>query len=159
MSKNNPLVAILDRHHIPYTLHSQSYSTRTIEETAQARGISADSMLKCVLMRDLDDQLYLACTRGTKRVIPQAVRSHFDCRRVTCVAPTDVESRCGYALGTVNPVLLPTSVFRVFDHHIALTESITISSGNPLLGIGIKYADLIELCRLLGHPVQVSSVR
>lgn len=152
------MIALLERYQVPYQALHQSTATQSIEATAQARGIESRNMLKCVLLRNLDDQLFLACTRGTQRVIPQVVRSHFDCRRVTCVAPNDVEFRCGLALGTLNPISLDNRIVRVFDSTIPLKESVTISSGDPLLGIKLRFSDLQKVCQHLNLDVLVAPV-
>ncbi len=140
------VTSILDKYGVKYRRLTQTRPTVSIEDTAAARGIEPHTMLKCVLLRDMDEQLYLVCTRGTDKVVPPVIRPHLNCRRMTSVAYSDVELRCGHTPGTLNPLSLDTSILRVFNHQIGPDEQVTISSGDPLLGLALRFGDLIELC-------------
>lgn len=128
-----------------YRLLPQSKPTTTIEETAKERGIHPSQMVKCMLLRDMDNNYVLACSPGNQSVDPKKVRALLQCRRMTCVNIEDVEAITGFAIGTVGPLRLKIDMPIIFDHSIKQESLVTISSGDRLAGIALQVNDLIRV--------------
>ena len=119
----------LDQQQVNYRLLLQSKPTTSIEETAQERGIDPSQMVKCILLKDMGNQYALACTAGDRSVDPKKVRSILNCRRMTCVSLSDVESITGFKAGCVVPLALKRHMPIIFDPSIQNNSTVTISSG------------------------------
>lgn len=137
----------LDQQQVNYDLLLQSKPTTTIEETAKERGIRSSQMVKCILLRDMDNNYTLACSPGHRSVDPKKVRALLQCRRMTCVDIQDVEKITGFAIGTVGPLQLKSPIPILFDHSIQQQEIVTISSGDRLAGIALSLNDLVKLSK------------
>ncbi|MEZ9229695.1 aminoacyl-tRNA deacylase [Vibrio amylolyticus] len=148
MSKalTTPVTEYLDSQQIDYQLLHQTQPTITIEETARQRDVRPSQMVKSIVLRDMGNQYALACLPGDKSVDPKRVRALLNCRRMTCVARNEIESVTGYQAGTVNPLLLKSTMPIFFDSRLLKETTITISSGDPMLGVGLSCQDLIALC-------------
>ncbi|OIQ24311.1 aminoacyl-tRNA deacylase [uncultured Vibrio sp.] len=151
MSKTliTPVTQHLDAQQVDYHLLPQKHPTRTIEETAQQRGVRPSQMVKSIVLRDMGNQYALACLPGDRHVDPKRVRAILDCRRMTCVAMSDIEAITGYQAGTVNPLLLKNAMPIIFDAQLLTETTVTISSGDAVLGIALDCKDLISLCNPL----------
>ena len=136
----------LDQQQVDYRLLMQSKPTTNIEETAQERGIDPSQMVKCILLKDMGNQYALACTAGDHSVDPKKVRSVLNCRRMTCVSLTDVESITGFKVGCVGPLALKRHMPIIFDPSIQNNSTVTISSGDRMAGVALDLEDLMALC-------------
>lgn len=144
---STPITLYLDAQQVPYRLLPHATHATTIEAAARQRGIEPAQMVKCILLRDMGDQLALACAPGDRSVDPKKVRALLHWRRMTCVDLSQVEPITGYAIGTVTPLLLKTPMPIIFDHAILQHTLVTISSGSTLAGIALDVNDLVHLCR------------
>jgi Cys-tRNA(Pro) deacylase len=104
-------------------------------------------MIKCILLRDMDDQYALACVPGDQSVDPKKVRHHLGWKRMTCVSRDKVELITGYQIGAVTPLLIQHHMPILFDPSTRNEPIITISSGDRRAGIAMQTDDLILLCQ------------
>ncbi|CAM3510574.1 Cys-tRNA(Pro)/Cys-tRNA(Cys) deacylase YbaK [Vibrio aerogenes CECT 7868] len=147
--KNNfsetPLLVFLRQQQIAHRLLLQDKPANTIEEAAKLRGIRPCQMVKCILLRDMDNQYALACVPGHLSVDPKKVRAHLGWKRMTCASSEHVWQITGYQTGTVTPLLLKTPLPVLFDPAIQNEQEITISSGHLMAGIAMSSRDLVTL--------------
>lgn len=148
MSKpfHTPLMDFLDQQQVNYRLLRQKHETITIEDTAQARGIDSQQMVKSILLRDMSDRYALACVPGDQSVDPKKVRALLGWRRMTCVDHSQLEAITGYQLGCVAPLRLKQPMPIILDKRLKSQQVVSISSGKRLAGLAIELADLVRLC-------------
>ncbi len=132
---NTPLMQFLSSQHILFRLLPHQRPATTIEDAAQQRGIRPSQMVKAILLRDMGNIYALACAPGDRSVDPKKVRALLQCRRMTCVDQSDVESITGYEIGTVTPLLLKRHMPIVFDPSLFEEGEVTISSGDRMAGL------------------------
>ncbi|QUJ69168.1 YbaK/EbsC family protein [Photobacterium sp. GJ3] len=144
---DTPVTRFLQQEGIPFLLLPHSQPARTIEEAAQARGVSPELMVKTILLRDMGGLHVLACVPGTRQVDPKKVRGLFGCRRMTCADAKDVEAVTGLKIGTVAPVGLKHPLPVIFDESLKSCTRVNISSGNQMAGIELAFQDLALLCK------------
>lgn len=72
---STPITQYLDAQQVPYRLLPHATHATTIEAAARQRGIEPAQMVKCILLRDMGDQLALACAPGDRSVDPKKVRA------------------------------------------------------------------------------------
>lgn len=137
----------LEMQNVPFELLHHKTPAVTIEDAANQRGISPRQMVKSILLRDMDNNYTLACVPGDQQADPKKVRAILKCRRMTCVALSEVPEITGYTPGTVAPVLLSSNMNIFFDRRFQTLDNITISSGSNMAGVAMKTTDLIKLCK------------
>ncbi|MDN2482059.1 aminoacyl-tRNA deacylase [Vibrio agarivorans] len=148
--KNNfttPLTSFLQQQGVAFEILHQEYETVSIQDTASARGISPQQMVKSILLRDMSERYALACIPGDQSVDPKKVRSLLNWRRMTCVQLDQLESITGYKAGTVTPLLLKRAMPIVIDTRLSELDRVTISSGDRLAGLALAPSDLLKLCQ------------
>ncbi|OLQ91795.1 hypothetical protein BIY21_12940 [Vibrio ponticus] len=147
---NNPfgtkLTRYLAQQQVEFRLLMHSRPAVSIEDAATQRGIRPAQMVKAILLRDMGDLYALACVPGDQSVDPKKVRALLECRRMTCVDLSQVETITGYQIGTVTPLLLKQPMPIIFDPSLLDETEVTISSGSNLAGIALQCQDLVKLC-------------
>lgn len=142
---DTPVVRYLQKHKVCFRILMQEREAVSIEDAAQLRGIEPKTMLKTLVLRDMDNQYVLACCPGNKQIDPKKVRTLLSRRRMTCLSSEEVEQVTGYRVGTVNPLLLKQPLPIVFDNSILLNQNLTISSGERIAGIELSLDHLLNL--------------
>jgi prolyl-tRNA editing enzyme YbaK/EbsC (Cys-tRNA(Pro) deacylase) len=146
---------LLDAHAVPYVLLPHSQPVFTVEEAAAQRGVKAEEMVKCILLRESGRARYvMACLLGPDRLDHRAVRAHLEgnWKRLTFATAEEITAVSGYPQGAVNPLCLPDAVPVLFDQAIGRCQRVNISTGDLLFGLEMAAEDLIRLAgaRLVG---------
>ncbi len=144
---DTPIIRYLNEQQIDFRLLPHDSPAISVQETARQRGISTDIMVKSILLRDMDNHFTLACIPGSQQVDPKKIRALLQCRRMTCVSATEVETISGYAPGTLTPLKIPKEMNLFFDVRLRQLDNVTISSGDLMAGIQLKLTDLVQLCQ------------
>ncbi|CAH0527158.1 aminoacyl-tRNA deacylase [Vibrio hippocampi] len=142
---DTPITRFLQLSNVPFRVLIQEREAVSIEDAAQLRGIKPQTMLKTMVLRDMDNQYVLACCPGDKQVDPKKVRTLLSRRRMTCLSSDEVEAITGYKIGTVTPLLLKQPLPIVLDLDIKRNHTITISSGERIAGIELPLEQLLSL--------------
>lgn len=139
---------LLDAHYVPYRMLPHAEAVFTVEAAAAQRGVVKEEMVKSILLRESKRRRYvMACVTGDSRLNPQAVRAHLGegWKRFSFASADEIREVTGYTQGAVAPLCLPENLSVVFDQTIAQLTNVNISSGDPMAGLELKAADLIEL--------------
>ncbi len=144
---------LLDAQAVPYTLLPHTQPVFTVEEAAAQRGVKAEEMVKCILLRESGRTRYvMACLLGPDRLDHRAVRAHLKddhleggWKRLTFATAEAITAVTGYPQGAVNPLCLPDEVPVLFDEAIGRCRRINISTGDLLFGLEMDAQDLIRL--------------
>jgi prolyl-tRNA editing enzyme YbaK/EbsC (Cys-tRNA(Pro) deacylase) len=146
------ILEILDRETIPYRLLPHSEPVFTVEAAARQRGVVKEEMVKTILLRDRDGHYAVACVTGEARVDPRRVRDALsgmpetgEWKRLSFATPEEILAVTRCPMGAVAPVGLPQGVPVLFDVAIAACARVSISSGDPMLGLELDPGDLIRV--------------
>jgi Cys-tRNA(Pro)/Cys-tRNA(Cys) deacylase len=141
------VLTVFDEQGIPYRLLPHSEPVFTVEAAARQRGVAKEEMVKSILLRDRDERYVLACVTGDRRVDPKRVRDALpgDWRRLHFASPDEILAVTGCPMGAVAPVGLPEDVPVLFDEAIVACARVSISSGDPLLGLELDPQDLLRV--------------
>ncbi|USD65645.1 YbaK/EbsC family protein [Vibrio sp. SCSIO 43136] len=142
-----PLVEFLQQHGVAHRVLPHRTPTKSIEETAEQRGIRTCQMVKSIGLRDMDNNYALACVPGNRQADPKKVRALLNSRRMTCLTAQELVEITGYQLGCVTPLALKTPMPIFFDPSLLAETEVTISSGSNMAGIALNCQDLINLCQ------------
>jgi prolyl-tRNA editing enzyme YbaK/EbsC (Cys-tRNA(Pro) deacylase) len=160
-SVETKITRLLDAHSIPYRLLPHGEAVFTVEAAAKTRGVLVKEMVKSILLREKgagessNIRYVMACVPGDVRLLPQAVREYLpgDWRRLTFAWPDEILTVTGCVQGAVAPLCLPDGLPVVFDEAILQCEKVSISSGDPWLGLELQSADLFRLARALAGKI------
>lgn len=145
-SPSTAAIRLLEAHGITYRLLPHAEPVFTVEAAARQRGVPVEEMVKSILLRDKVGHHVLACVLGHARVRPQAVRLLMpdDWRRLSFADGDEITAITGYVQGAVAPLGLPQNVPVIFDSAIARCDTVNISSGDPMAGLELNAADLVD---------------
>ena len=139
---------LLEAEGVDFRLLPHDEPVFTVEEAAAQRGVTAEEMVKSILLRESKTSRYvMACVLGPDRVDYRAVREELpgDWRRLSFASAEEITAVTGYVQGAVAPLCLPEEVPVLFDESIARCRQVNISSGDPMAGIELNPHDLIRL--------------
>jgi len=137
---------LLDARNIAYRVLPHTEPVFTVEAAAQQRGVVKQEMVKSILLVDGDGRYVLACVTGEARLDPKAVRACLPTgwKRLRFASAAEIEQVTGYVVGAVAPLNLPAELPVIFDSAIAHCKRVSISSGDPMAGLEMDPADLIQ---------------
>jgi Cys-tRNA(Pro) deacylase len=138
------ILEVLDQSGISYRLLPHSEPVFTVEAAARQRGVVKEEMVKTILLRDKGGRYVVACVTGDVRVDPRRVRDALggNWRRLHFASPEEILEVTGCPMGAVAPVGLPAGVPVLFDVAIEACARVSISSGDPMLGLELDPNDL-----------------
>jgi Cys-tRNA(Pro)/Cys-tRNA(Cys) deacylase len=141
------IMDILDQAGIHYRLLPHSEPVFTVEAAARQRGVLKEEMVKSILLRDRDGHYVMACVTGDARVDPRLVRAALagEWRRLSFAGPDEILAVTGSPMGAVAPLGLPAGVPVLFDRAIPVCRRVSISSGDPMLGLELDPQDLLRV--------------
>jgi len=139
--------------HVPFRWLRHTRAALTVAEAAEQRGVTAETMIKALLLREkaAGGRFAMACIAGSRRLDLNAVRQHLgpNWKRLTFASEEEIVAVTSFSKGAMAPVPLPSALPLIFDEDIRLLPRVNISSGNPLAGIELASSELIKLC----HPM------
>lgn len=131
---------VLSEAGIPFEVRYHSEPVFTCETAAEQRGIRVSQIVKCMVGRGADGQLYVLLIPGDKLLKIKKARKHTGIG-IDLVPPDELAAEMGLIVGAISPVQLMGS--RMFmDPTVLDEEIIDISSGDPLAGVELKSKEL-----------------
>jgi len=143
------ITALLDAYGVSYRVLPHGEPVFTVAAAARQRGVVREEMVKSLLLRDKDRRYVMACVTGDARLNTRALRAQLppEWGRLCFARAEEIEAVTGCVMGAVSPLGLPDGVPVIFDRAIARCARVNISSGDPLAGLELDPADLIQLAR------------
>jgi prolyl-tRNA editing enzyme YbaK/EbsC (Cys-tRNA(Pro) deacylase) len=144
---------LLEKNLVAYRRLPHGEAVFTVEAAAKTRGVLIEEMVKSILLREkgsgasASGRYAMACVPGHARLNPQAVREYLpgEWRRLTFASSGEILMVTGCVQGAVAPLCLPDRLPVVFDEALLQCEKVSISSGDPWLGLELHPADLYRL--------------
>lgn len=149
---HTPIMDLLDREGVAYRRLPHDGPVFTVEAAARTRGVRVEEMVKSILLRDKGGRYVMGCVTGEAQIDPRAVRAVLppEWKRLSFAMADEIRAVTGCVQGAVAPLNLPPEVLVVFDEAIGRCAKVSISSGDPLLGLEL---DPAELARVAGARV------
>ncbi len=144
---HTPIMELLDQQGVPYRRLPHAEAVYTVEAAARTRGVRVEAMVKSILLRDKGGRYVMGCVTGEAQLDPQAVRAALppEWKRLSFASADEIRAVTGCVQGAVAPLNLPPEVPVVFDEAIGRCAKVSISSGDPLLGLELDPADLARV--------------
>ncbi|GAB4577861.1 MAG: YbaK/EbsC family protein [Anaerolineales bacterium] len=150
------ITELLEMHNIPYRRLPHGEAVFTVEAAAKTRGVVMEEMVKSILLKEKGGGRYvMACVPGDARLLPQNVRAYLpgEWRRLTFSTSEEILAVTGCVQGAVAPLCLPEDLPVVFDEALLQCEKVSISSGDPWLGLELHPVDLFRLARAVAGKI------
>jgi uncharacterized protein (TIGR02118 family) len=140
------LQAYLDSHQIPAEIVYPGAPTPSVPAAAQALGVETDQIVKSVVFL-VNDKPFLIYGCGTQRADPRkiAARLNVNRKQVRLANADQVLEITGYAVGTVPPVGLKTSMPVLMDPAVQQHQTVYAGGGGIDALLKISSADLLRL--------------
>jgi Cys-tRNA(Pro) deacylase len=140
------ITRLLDEHGIEYRVLHHNLPALTVASAAEQRGVAPTEMVKCILLVDKNHRYVMACVTGDARLSPNAVRAQLpdDWMRLSFASAREILGVTGHVQGAISPLGLPDDVPVILDLEIAQRNKVIVSSGDPMAGLEIDTANLIQ---------------
>ncbi len=157
---STPAVAALLRAHVDHRVHtyehdprSRSYGTAAADILTERFAVSADQILKTLVVRCSNSTLAVAVLPVTASLALKPVANALGTRKVALADRAEAERSSGYVFGGVSPLgqkkVLPT----VVDESALEWDRIFCSGGRRGLEIELDPRELVRLTRAVTAPV------
>jgi prolyl-tRNA editing enzyme YbaK/EbsC (Cys-tRNA(Pro) deacylase) len=156
MTMETDITYLLTQNNVSFRRLPHGEAVYTVEAAAKTRGVLIEEMVKSILLREKGSERFaMACVPGHARLLPQAVREYLpgDWRRLTFANSDEVLAVTGCVQGAVAPLCLPENVPVVFDNQLLACEKVSISSGDPWLGLELNPRDLFILAKAISGKI------
>lgn len=147
MTIKTKVTEFLDLKKINYKILPHDKEVFTCEDAAKVRGVVLEEMVKSMLLVDKDGKYVLACLLATDKVDTKKVTDMAGTKRLSFATKDEIKEVLGYIMGAVPPFVFDADVIVIFDEKIKDKEKVSISSGDPKSGMGLKSKDLIEMVK------------
>ena len=144
-----PISDLFDSLDIAYRWLLHSEPVYTIESAGRQRGVVLDEMVKSILLRDREGRTVMACVLGGARLDTRALQASLPpgWKRLHFASAEEIKAITGCVQGAVAPLALPEYVTVIFDEAIPRCQKVSISSGDPMVGIELLASDLLRAAR------------
>jgi prolyl-tRNA editing enzyme YbaK/EbsC (Cys-tRNA(Pro) deacylase) len=137
--------AILERKDIVHRLLEHAIPVYTAVDAATQRGVSLDRVVKCMVARTSDERLIILCIPGDQVLKIKKAR-HYLNSGLHLLERQELVERYGLTVGAISPLqFLELGAAFLLDPAVLDADVITISGGDPMLGIELRSADLLTL--------------
>lgn len=149
------VIRLLEKEGVAYRLLPHDQPVFTVAAAAKQRGVVQEEMVKSILLRDRNRKYVMACTKGDDRLDPKAVRKYLSgtFKRLSFASAEEINAITGFVQGAVAPVGLPEDIPIIFDRGITQCRRVNISSGDPMAGLELDPADLIQVTGAMIAPI------
>jgi Cys-tRNA(Pro) deacylase len=120
----------------------------SLEEAAQARGVSPSQMIKTMVVLRAEDDYLFVLVPGDRVISWPKLRNHLGVNRLSMPDAEDALRVTGYRRGTITPLGAATSLPVVAD--VTVSGEVSIGGGDHGVALTVSGPDLI---RVLGATV------
>ncbi|MEA2165530.1 MAG: hypothetical protein QOK37_3657 [Thermoanaerobaculia bacterium] len=139
---------LLEENEIPFKLLVHSKDALTVKDAAEARGVSAAAMIKClVYFPRRGPRVIVGCVPGSSRLSMSKLKAATGVKEFRSSAPEAVAQALGYPVGAIPPIALPDDALIIVDTGILRNTVINISAGDPGAGLELLLHDLRKILR------------
>ena len=137
----------LDDYGIEYITRKHENPVFTCEDAARERKVRITQILKCMVGKDHNSNVYIMLIPGDKILKINKLRKIAGVKKIELIPPGELSSTFGVTVGAISPIQFLGNAMFYLDESSLLEDIITISSGLPDAGIELKMSDLISLVK------------
>jgi len=139
-------VRVLDDFGIKYIIKKNKYGEAyTCEEVARERNVRLSQVLKCMVGKDIDENVYVMLIPGDKTLKTKKVQKLTGVKKIFLVSREELSYVFKVTVGAITPIQFLGKAYFYLDRTVLGEEFIDISSGCPNFGIELRTSDLIRL--------------
>jgi Ala-tRNA(Pro) deacylase len=145
---DTPVTRLLQQQDISYRILIHTKAALTVEDAAEARGVAASAMIKClVFFPRKGPRLIVACLPGSARLSMSKLKVATGVKEFRSSTPDAVAQAVGFPVGAIPPVALPEDAVVLVHAGILRTTVVNISTGDPNAGLELRVHDLRRILR------------
>jgi len=135
---------LLKENDVDFILKPHSKKVYTCEEAAVERGIKVEQIVKCMVVKNPDNEFLMALIPGDKRLNIKKFVKALDVKKLSIASREEVQKVTGYPIGAISPIGIRKHKIKIFmDQSVGNEDYVDISSGRPDAGVELKSIDLI----------------
>jgi len=139
---------ILDNSGIDYVVRKNQCNVAfSCEDVARERGVALSQVLKCMVGKDSEGNVYVMLVSGNKNIDLKKVERLLEGKKINFVPREELSTKYGLIVGAINPIHFIGKATFFLDQTVEREEYVDISSGSPNAGIELKVGDLIKLIK------------
>ncbi|MDR4533322.1 YbaK/EbsC family protein [Glutamicibacter sp. PS] len=139
----NPAIAAVQAAAIEYSV-TRHGPVASLQEAAQARGVSTADLLKTLVVRRAADDYVLVLVPGDRRFSWTKLRALLGTNRLSMPDAAEAQRVTGYERGTITPFGTRTILPVIADAHI-VGRQISLGGGEHGVGLNVAADDVIRL--------------
>jgi prolyl-tRNA editing enzyme YbaK/EbsC (Cys-tRNA(Pro) deacylase) len=129
---------------VTFEVRKHSEPVFTCETAAAERGVRVAQIVKCMVGRSPEGQLFAMLIPGDRLLKLKKARKHAG-MGIDLVSPDELAGNLGLTVGAISPVQLVEHARILMDPTVMDEEVVDISSGDPLAGIELRSQALCDL--------------
>ena len=139
------VIKALDAFGVDYIIKKHESPVFTCEDAARERKVRITQVLKCMLGKDINSNVYVMLIPGNRTLKIQKLRQITGEKKIELIPIEELSRVFDVTVGAISPIQFLGNAKFYLDETSLLEERITISSGSPDAGVELKMADLITL--------------
>ena len=136
---------VLDGYCISYIVKLHHNDALTCEDVSRERNIPLSQVLKCMIGKGVNKNVYVMLLPGDKRLKIKKMRYMEKDRKIVLVSRAELTRDFGLTVGAITPIQFMGKAKFYIDKTALKEEYIDISAGSLNVGITLKTNDLIGL--------------
>jgi Cys-tRNA(Pro) deacylase len=144
-AKQVAVTGFLDSAGVSYRIRPHSKKVYTCEDAARERGVRLSQVVKCLVGRDPKGDLHIMLIPGDKRLKLRRARQVAGGIKIELVPADELAREFNVTVGAISPTQFVGRGHIYIDSSIFREEYITISSGQPDVGVELKAEDVAEV--------------
>jgi len=138
---------ILDNLGIQYVIKEHQNPVFACEDVARERNVRLTQVLKCMVGKDTEENVYVMLIPGDKTLKIRKLRHITGGTRIKLFPPKDLSDSFGIIVGAISPVHFLGNARFYIDETVLSEDIIDISSGSPNAGVQLKTSDLVDFIK------------
>ncbi len=146
--RENPVIMLLQRHRINFSLHTFEYQAGGgTSRSSSLLGVSEHAVIKSLVFQDQMRRPLLVLMHGDRSVDASRLAEQIGVPKIWSCAPKDAEFMSGWPVGATNPFILKTSMEIYLESSVLDLPKIFINGGGRGCLVEMTPADLVGIVK------------
>jgi len=138
---------ILDEFGIKYVIKEHQNPAFACEDVARERNVRLAQVLKCMVGKDINKNVYIMLIPGDKILKIKKLRHITGGIKIDLFSPKDLSDSFNIIVGAISPIQFLKNARFYIDETVLLEDIVDISSGSPNAGVQLKTRDLVNFIK------------
>lgn len=159
MEESPPVALALEAMGVPHKVFRHNGPVNSLEQAANERDQTPEQVIRSILFRTGQNVYRMVLVAGPGQISWRDLRKLLGQSRLTMAKPEEVLTVTGYAVGTVGPFGLATTLPILVDRSVLAQEEVSLGSGVRGVAVILRTDDLMQALRNSLGSVEVVELR